>query len=252
MVQRGGRRRRIPRRGIGRRNNLRNRNTTKQNFTGTLGRISRIPRISQDAPWNQVIVQRSVEVQDNTSFSVTIQYLIDILRNQLGLPTTIGLTFRIMSIDVFDVSGRPFEMKIFNYLNEVSQQNGTLSLVTAVAWPGRVQYSSAGFRWPKTISSLPVNTTTPGTRIVASGAVGRPMGVESVGAGTLLFRVRYLWRPTQAQTVPTFNVVLSENTISKRDESDGLEVGDALPPSLEQDHLHAAPGALQRMEQLSF
>lgn len=235
-----------------RRFNSNRRISRKQYFTGSLRRISRVPKISQDSPWNSITVQRSIAVTDSTQFSITNGYLLDVLRNQLNL-LTVDLTYRIMAMDVFDTKGRPFEMKVFDYGYNESVTNGTLSLITAVAWPGRMQWSSAGFVWPKAISARPLSAQVPGTRLIASGAVGTPSGVESVGSGSLILRVRYLWRPTQPQTTPTtFEVRLASNAIHK-DVTDGLEhPGVTKPKFLEQDTLEYVPTTSQRMESISF
>lgn len=235
-----------------RRFNSNRRMSRKLDFTGSLRRISRVPKISQDAPWNTIVVQRSIAVADSSVFSITNGYMLDILRNQLNL-TTADLTYRVMSIDVFDTKGRPFEMKVFDYSYNDTASNGSLSLITAVAWPGRMQYSSARFVWPKAISARPLSAHIPGTRIMASGAVGAPSGVESVGNGALILRVRFLWRPTQAQTTPTaFEVKMASNAISK-DATDGLEHPSVtLPKILEHDTVEYVPSPQHRMESLSF
>lgn len=248
---RGRRSNRRPGRKFGRFNSNR-RVTRKLDFTGSLRGISRVPRISQDAPWNSITVQRSIAVTDSTVFSITNGYLLDVLRNQLNL-LTVDLTYRVMAMDVFDTKGRPFEMKVFDYGYNESASNGTLSLITAVAWPGRMQWSSARFVWPKAISARPLSAQIPGTRLIASGAVGTPSGVESVGAGSLILRVRYLWRPTQPQTTPTsFEVKLASNAIPK-DVTDGLvDSGVPKPKFLEHDTVEYVPTPSQRMESISF
>lgn len=235
-----------------RRFNTNRRSSRKVDFTGSLRKISRVPKISQDAPWNSITVQRTIAVADSTVFSITNGYLLDVLRNQLYL-TTADLTYRVMAMDVFDTKGRPFEMKVFDYGYNESISNGTLSLVTAVAWPGRMQWSSARFVWPKAISARPLSSQIPGTRLIASGAVGTPSGVESVGSGSLILRVRYLWRPTQPQTTPTsFEVKLASNAVTK-DATDGLEhPGVTKPKFLEHDTVEYVPSPSQRMESLSF
>lgn len=251
MVLRGVRKNRASRRGNRR---FRNRmSTRKQDFSGSLGRISRIPKISQSAPWNPLTVQRSVTISDATSFTLTVQYLIDVLRAQLSLPATLALTFRLLRIDVFDTNGRPFEMRIHDFTYDVSQVSGTLALVTAIAWPGRMQWSSARFVWPKAISAQPMSNLTPGTRLIASGAVGNPTGVESVGSGSMIIRFRFLWRPTPASSVPAFNQTLkaSSNALVK-DETDGLvDMGVPLPPSLDHDTVEPTLST-PRMESVSF
>lgn len=210
MVRRNGR---INRRRTGRPfNRRRNRNNQKVDFTGIRAQPPRTPRTAQDAPWNTIVVQRTFTVADSTAFSVTVAYLRDILANQLNSSSDDTLTFRVISADLYDLGGRPMEISSYNYTaGSTSAINKQLN--TALSWPDRNGWSRAKIIWPKAISAIPLSFTGALNNIVLAGGVGVPIGITSVASDKVLLRVKFLWRVTQANTVPAVSLVFNDEPV---------------------------------------
>lgn len=181
-----------------------NNRRSKVDFTGIRAIPSNIPRPAQDAPWNSLVVQRSVSITDSTAFTVTIQYIRDILANQLNLSTATNLHFRLLALDMYDLAARPFELSSFNYTVD-STSNTNAQLNTAISWPGRNNWSRVKIVWPKAISAIPfvLNGTSAATNVVVSGAVSSPFGIVNVTTTSMLLRVHVLWRVNTIGTVPS-------------------------------------------------
>lgn len=205
MVRRNGRS--VRRRG-NRPFNRRRRNNQKVDFTGIRAQPPRTPRTAQDAPWNTIVVQRTFSVSDSTTFSVNLTYFRDILANQLSATSDATLTFRIMSIDLYDLGGRPMEISNYNYSHtSTSVMNKQLS--TALSWPDRNGWSRTKLIWPKSISANSMSFGGTQLATVIAGGVGAPIGITTVASDKVLLRVKYLWRVTQTPIVPTVSLVFN-------------------------------------------
>lgn len=164
------------------------------------------PRSAQDAPWNPLVVQRTLNIADNTTFSMSISYIRDILANQLGVSADGTVTFRLLAIDLYDLASRPFELATYDY-----NDGGTITPITnaqistVVSWPDRDKYSRASFLWPKSISATPFRiVSSTASNIVMTGGVAAPLGITSAATTSMLLRVHLLWRLTQSSTEPSF------------------------------------------------
>lgn len=189
-----------------RRRNAGIRNKAKLYFTGRR-RIPRAgPRSAQDAPWNPLVVQRTLNIADNATFSMSISYIRDILANQLGVAADGTVTFRLLAIDLYDLASRPFELAAYDYMTGgtvVPNTNAQIS--TVVSWPDRDKYSRASFEWPKAISATPFRiTASSAPNIVLTGGVAAPLGITSAATTSMLLRAHVLWRLTQTSTEPSF------------------------------------------------
>lgn len=190
-------------------------NKSKVDFTGVRSQPPRKPRSAQDAPWNSLIVQRTFTIADSSTFSLNIAYLRDILANQLGATADASLTFRVLALDLYDLAGRPMELSSYNYTTGTAGSTNT-QLVTALSWPDRDGWSCIRFTWPKVISTTPMSFAGALTNVVVAGGVGAPIGITSVASDKVLLRARFLWRPTQAATVPTLSVVYNPEPVSSK------------------------------------
>jgi len=188
------------------------RNNNKVDFTGIRSQGPINPRTAQDAPWNPIVVQRSVSVADATSFSISLAYVRDVLANQLGLTSDNTLTFRILAMNTYDMAGRPIEMAIYNFTSIPGAYNS--QLITSVSWPGRVSWPRVKYVWPRAISAIPLSFAGPNTTAVAQGAVATPLGVVDNSSTVIMLRFHLLWRPTQLQTVPSHTLAASNDTKS--------------------------------------
>lgn len=177
----------------------------KIDFTGIRTAARSIPRSAQDAPWNEVVVQRTVSLANNSTFIVTCTYVRDILANQLHVDSGSNLTFRIIAVTVNDLAGRPIEIASYNFTTNASLTNNQLT--TALSWPGRNTWSGARFVWPKAISAASLSFDGDNPRTVISGGIGTPVGIVNTDATTALLRFNILWRVTQTATVPTIKGV---------------------------------------------
>lgn len=199
-----------------RRSSGRNRAMTRKSkvdFTGIRSQPPRKPRSAQDAPWNSLTVQRTFTIADSSTFSVNIAYLRDVLANQIGATSDASLTFRILALDVYDLAGRPMELSSYDF-TQGSAGIANSQLVTALSWPDRDGWSCARFTWPKAISATALSFSGTPTNVVVAGGVGAPIGINSVVTDKVLLRVRFLWRPTQAATVPALSVVMNPEPVS--------------------------------------
>lgn len=187
---------RFPRRGNNRR--------SKIDFTGIRAIPSNIPRPAQDAPWNSIVIQRSVSVADSSAFTVNIQYIRDILANQLNLSSATNLQFRLLALDLYDLAARPFELASFNYtVDPTSVSNAQLN--TAISWPGRNNWSRVKIVWPKAISAFPfvLSGTSAATNVVVAGTVSTSFGIVNVSTTSMLLRAHLLWRVNTIGPIPT-------------------------------------------------
>lgn len=173
------------------------------------------PKSSADAPWNAVTVQRPISIASGTDFSLTAKYLGDALKDQLNLPTTINLHMRIMSIDLYDLAARPFEVRSYNYTT-TSTNTGMTQLGTVVAWPGRDKFTRARLTWPLSVTAIPVSDTL-ATSIVLQGSVAANTYGNAVENTTvLLMRARILWRPVQTAPASMLKALAIADSDSKK------------------------------------
>lgn len=174
--------------------------TPKSDFCGISCRAPVRPKSAQEAPWNSIVVQRRVAVSDNSTFSVNAQYVTDSLIAQLEFPSTVQVSWRLKFIDIYDLSGRPFDARIYDY-NEAGSNPFQGQLATGISVPPRNGWSSLRLVYPKAISTSAHRTGTAGVTWL-TGNVGAPLGIESVASGTMLFRLHLLWRPLTGTGAP--------------------------------------------------
>lgn len=184
--------------------------TPKSDFCGLSTRAPARPKSAQEAPWNSIVIQRRVAVADNSNFTVNTQYVTDSLLGQLELPTTVSLSWRLRSIDIYDLSGRPFDSRIYDYNQSsgIAVFNGQLA--TGISVPARNGWSSMRLTYPKAVSAFAHRSGT-GSQTWLTGNVGTPLGISSTASGTILFRLHLLWRPLTGTGAP---VGFSEHTIA--------------------------------------
>lgn len=176
---------------------------SRSDFSGLNTRAPARPKTAQEAPWNSLVIQRRVTVLDNTAFNVNTQYIVDSLIAQLELPTTTQLSWRLLKVDIYDLSGRPFDARIYDYTRYAasasSPQQGQLA--TGLSVPARNGWSSTRLVFPKSVSSFANNG---GASLVTwlTGTVASPIGIVSASSDTILLRMHVLWRPLQTSGTP--------------------------------------------------
>lgn len=195
MVNRRGRGKRQARGRFGR---IRRRNGGAWK-TGT-PKVTATPTTAQEVPWNSIIVQRTVTVANNTTFTGNLLYIRDGLLAQIALGSATGtLSIRVMAADCFDLAGRPIEFRIHDYSTTTTAIVDAPVIGTALSYPARNGWSRARLVFPKAISVEAKNVANAATSspLVFSGAVGAPMGVTNSTSTLILLRIRVLWRPIQ-------------------------------------------------------
>lgn len=183
--------------------NFRRRNLQKVNFTGIRSMPSVTPRTAQDAPFNPIVVQRTITISNDSTFVIHLPYVRDILANQLGITAGSNLTFRILALDMYDLAARPFELANYDFTFSVTDAANS-QISTAVSWPGRNNWPRVKLTWPKAISATPLSMSSSTLlQRVVTGAVASPIGIVNSENTSMLLRFHILWRLTQLQTVPT-------------------------------------------------
>lgn len=177
-------------------------------FTGIRTIARSIPRSAQDAPWNEIVVQRTATIADSSTFSIDCTYVRDILANQLNVAAGSNITFRIIAVTINDLAGRPLEIASYNFAASNSLSNNQLT--TALSWPGRNTWSGTRFVWPKAISAISLSFASTNPILVITGGIGAPVGIINNAVTTTLLRFNILWRVTQDMTVPTIKSGTSE------------------------------------------
>lgn len=174
----------------------------KSDFDGLNLRAPARPKTAQEAPWNSIVVQRRVTVSDNTSFSVNTTYVTDSLIAQLELPNTTQLSWRLRMVDIYDLAGRPFDCRIYDYIRPSAGVATVGQLATGLSIPARNGWSSTRLKYPRSVSSF---ANSGGSTLVTwlTGTVASPVGIISANSDTMLFRMHLLWRPLQAGGTPT-------------------------------------------------
>lgn len=175
--------------------------TPKSDFCGISARAPSRPRSAQEAPWNSIVVQRRVAVADNSAFTANTVYITEVLLAQLELPTTVNVSWRLRSIDIYDLGGRPFDARIYDYNSGTGSSAFQGQLATGISVPARNGWSSMKLIFPKAIATQAHRTGT-GASTWLTGNVGTPVGITSVTSGFLLLRFHLLWRPLTGTGAP--------------------------------------------------
>jgi hypothetical protein len=229
--RRNGRVSRRPRRGNGR----------KSAFNGRMVQAPVFPRATCQAPWNTCVIQRTATVANSTVFTVTPSYVRDALIAQLGLPTTIGgIGFRFISAEVYDLAGRPIEMKLQDVFS-----TSPSALVTGIDYPGRSGWAKLRLIWPKSVSanSYSVTSTTDAKTLIA-GSVSTPLGNTTVTSTNILLKIKVLWRVAN-ETSPTLTHV---NTGTLAVEGHSTTPFEPTDVCVETDDLNDIEGTFEHME----
>lgn len=174
----------------------------KSDFDGLNVRAPSRPKTAQEAPWNSIVVQRRITVSDDSAFTVNTQYIIDSLIAQLELPTTVSLTWRIRFVDVYDLAGRPFDARIYDFTRQRTGVPAPGQLATGLSVPARNGWSSTRLIFPKAVSAF-ANSGGSAIATWMTGSVAAPIGITSATSDLMLFRMHLLWRPLQAGGAPT-------------------------------------------------
>lgn len=199
----------VLRRRIARRRRTRRSRRRGNAFKSTTANIPAHPKATVQSPWNSVVVQRTANVATTTSFSLTSGYIRDILFDQLTIPNSVSsVAVRLLSIEFYDLAGRPIEVKIHDYS---AAQNAPVG--SGISFPGRAGWSKVKLIWPKSISSTPISIVKGATDIVATGTVGPVFGVPNEAGTAVFYKVHVLWRLNN-NSAPSFFTQAHDSQIS--------------------------------------
>lgn len=215
------------RRNVSRRNGRRPRGrlaNSRRVFDGRRVTLSVNPKPAAYNPWNTVCVQRRVISDSNKAFTLTLGYLNDAFRAQLGFDKLTGtFVMRLISIAVYDLGGRPIELNIGDYVSDQSNTLGT-SLIGSMDYPGRSSFSRVKLVWPASVSANSVRVATGDPRIFATGSIGSTVGndVES-DSNYFLLKIWVLWKPESSgnvEVIPSTVTIADEPSNSVASNSD--------------------------------
>lgn len=181
------------------RRRYRPRRMNKSAFTALSLRSPTVPRSSSQIIWSPYTLQRTVELADSTTASFTFAYIRESLLSILAISTTSALSVRLLSLEVYDLAGRPLSLTINDLVDSIggieAASGGTLRV--AYDYPGRTSWAKVKICWPKTHSSVSQRLESGNTTNFASVSVGTPIGASLVSSKpSILYRLRLLWSST--------------------------------------------------------
>jgi hypothetical protein len=184
--------------------------TPKVNFSSIRVRVSPTPPPAQEAPWNSLVVQAKLEVNNSSAFAYATQTLIFDLKKQLELVDSQQIDVRVSAVHIWDLASREIEVRLLNPTENLPSSSAH-QLCTDLKYPPRNGFSAVGFAYAKAIVATPILNT---GAFVFSGNIGVPYGITNISTTTLVVRMFTLWRPRQNQpSIRTFGGNL-ENDVS--------------------------------------
>lgn len=176
------------------------------------------PRFTQ-IPWNTIIINDEPTLSASINQKVyTAKTLSNIFISQIGLTTTTELSFRLTTIQVWNLSGNPVNLEV----NDFTIGFGTNDFIVQVEdTPGRNRWARIGYNLPASQQLIAFNSTDTEQLFKVGCSAGDKLQV----------RCRLLWKP-RVNTTPNARQTVSSlhSRITQLEKYiDDLRLGTVLP-----------------------
>lgn len=160
------------------------------------------PRSTLKSPWNSLTLSfKVVQETANVPINFIPSAIANLIKEQLALPTTLGLEFRIFHVNVWSLDSTSGGVG-FRAWDTYSSTSGGLGnpLTVLIDFPGKNRWAKVGYTYPSTQQNnvFPSAAASPNLFDVEAEIVG----------SSLLIRVSLLWRPS-SDLSPTTSFVNS-------------------------------------------